>query len=195
MRVAWCFPGQGSQFVGMGKDLAIAFSSSREVFERADRALGESISAICFEGPDAELTLTRNTQPAILATSIAALAALKETAKVPEPASAAGHSLGEYSALVASSALRLEDAIRLVRLRGEAMQDAVPAGAGAMAAIMGLSPEGLAEVCDEAKADEVVGPANFNSPGQIVIAGHAAAVARAGKLAAERGGKVRPLNV
>jgi [acyl-carrier-protein] S-malonyltransferase len=195
MRIAWCFPGQGSQFVGMGKDLAMAFASSREVFERADRALGERISAICFEGPEAELTLTRNTQPAILATSIAALAALKETAKVPEPASAAGHSLGEYSALVASSALRLEDAIRLVRLRGEAMQDAVPAGAGAMAAIMGLSPEGLAEVCEEAKADEVVGPANFNSPGQIVIAGHAAAVARAGKLAAERGGKVRPLNV
>jgi [acyl-carrier-protein] S-malonyltransferase len=195
MRIAWCFPGQGSQFVGMGKDLAETFRSAREVFERADQALGERISAICFEGPESELTLTRNTQPAILATSIAALAALKEMTKLPEPASAAGHSLGEYSALVASSALQLEDAIKLVRLRGEAMQEAVPAGAGAMAAIMGLSPEKLAAICDEAKGEEVVGPANFNSPGQIVIAGHAGAVARAGKLAAERGGKIRPLNV
>jgi [acyl-carrier-protein] S-malonyltransferase len=195
MRIAWCFPGQGSQFVGMGKELAQVFSSAREVFARADHALGQPISALCFEGPEAELTLTRNTQPAILATSIAALAALKEAVTLPAPASAAGHSLGEYSALVASGALRLEDAIRLVRLRGEAMQEAVAAGDGAMAAIMGLSPEKLAEICDEARGDEVVGPANFNSPGQIVIAGHAGAVTRAGKLAAERGGKVRPLNV
>src|SRR5438552_459274 len=110
MRVAWCFPGQGSQFVGMGKDLVESFRSAREVFDRADQALGEPISRICFEGPESELTLTRNTQPAILATSIAALAALKQAAKVPDPAGAAGHSLGEYSALVASSALRLEDA-------------------------------------------------------------------------------------
>jgi len=195
MRIAWCFPGQGSQFVGMGKELAQVFSSAREVFARADHALGQPISALCFEGPEAELTLTRNTQPAILATSIAALAALKEAVTLPAPASAAGHSLGEYSALVASGALRLEDAIRLVRLRGEGMQEAVAAGDGAMAAIMGLSPEKLAEICDEARGDEVVGPANFNSPGQIVIAGHAGAVTRAGKLAAERGGKVRPLNV
>jgi [acyl-carrier-protein] S-malonyltransferase len=195
MRIAWCFPGQGSQFVGMGKELAQVSSSAREVFARADHALGQPISALCFEGPEAELTFTRNTQPAILATSIAALAALKEAVTLPAPASAAGHSLGEYSALVASGALRLEDAIRLVRLRGEAMQEAVAAGDGAMAAIMGLSPEKLAEICDEARGDEVVGPANFNSPGQIVIAGHAGAVTRAGKLAAERGGKVRPLNV
>jgi [acyl-carrier-protein] S-malonyltransferase len=195
MRVAWCFPGQGSQFVGMGKDLAQAFPASREAFERADRALGEPISQCCFEGPETDLVLTRNTQPAIVATSVAALAALRGAVKLPEPASAAGHSLGEYSALVASGALHLEDAVRLVRLRGEAMQEAVAPGAGAMAAIIGLSPEKLAEICAEAEEGEVVSPANFNSPGQIVIAGHAAAVERAAKLVAERGGKAIPLKV
>jgi [acyl-carrier-protein] S-malonyltransferase len=195
VRIAWCFPGQGSQSVGMGKELAEAFPAAREVFERADRALGDSISKLCFEGPESELTLTRNTQPAIVTTSLAALAALKSAVSLSAPASAAGHSLGEYSALVASGALALEDAVRLVRLRGEAMQDAVPAGEGAMAAIMGLSPDKLAEICDEAKQGEVVSPANFNAPGQIVIAGNAGAVGRAAKLAGERGGKAIPLKV
>jgi [acyl-carrier-protein] S-malonyltransferase len=195
MRVAWCFPGQGSQFVGMGKELALRFDASRAAFDVADDALGEKISRLCFEGPEAELTLTRNTQPAILATSIAALCALKQIVSLPPPASAAGHSLGEYSALVASGALRLGDAVRLVRLRGEAMQEAVPSGAGAMAAVMGTDPEKLAAICEEAKGAEVVSPANFNAPGQIVIAGHAEAVARAGKLVAAAGGKVIPLKV
>jgi [acyl-carrier-protein] S-malonyltransferase len=195
MRVAWCFPGQGSQFVGMGKDVAAAFPAAREVFDRADRALGETISALCFEGPEDALTLTRNTQPAIVTTSLAVLAALRARVPLHAPVSAAGHSLGEYSALVASSALSLEDAVRVVRLRGEAMQEAVPAGAGAMAAVMGLAPEKVVEICDEAKQGEVVSPANYNAPGQIVIAGHADAVARAGKLVAERGGKAIPLKV
>jgi [acyl-carrier-protein] S-malonyltransferase len=179
----------------MGKELAQAFPAAREVFERADEALGDSISKLCFEGPEADLTLTRNTQPAIVTTSVAALAALRSAISPPVPASAAGHSLGEYSALVAGGALDLRDAVRLVRLRGEAMQEAVPAGVGAMAAIMGLAPEKLAEICDEAKEGEVVSPANFNAPGQIVIAGHAGAVGRAAKLAAERGGKAIPLKV
>ncbi len=179
----------------MGKELALAFASAREVFERADDTLGDKISALCFEGPESELTLTRNTQPAIVTTSLAALAALKEALGPSAPASAAGHSLGEYSALVASGALRLEDAVGLVRLRGEAMQEAVPEGIGAMAAIMGLSSEVLATICEEAQKGEVVSPANFNAPGQIVIAGHAGAVGRAAKLAAERGGKAIPLKV
>src|SRR5262252_1047650 len=196
MRFAWCFPGQGSQFVGMGKDLAARFESARRVFERADRALGEDLSTLCFEGPEPDLRLTRNTQPAILATSIAALEALRE--RVPGlalPASAAGHSLGEYSALVASGAITLEDAVRLVRVRGAAMQDAVPEGEGAMAAVIGMPAEVLADVCQEASQGEVVTPANFNAPGQIVIAGHAAAVDRACKLVGQRKGKAIPLKV
>jgi [acyl-carrier-protein] S-malonyltransferase len=195
MRVAWCFPGQGSQFVGMGRDLAEAFPAAKLVFERADEALGEKISALCFEGPESDLTLTRNTQPGIVATSLAALAALRESVGPVGPASAAGHSLGEYSALVASGALRLEDAVRLVRQRGEAMQEAVPAGIGAMAAIMGQAPEDVAAICAEARQGEVVSPANFNAPGQIVIAGHSGAVERATKLVAARGGKAIPLKV
>jgi [acyl-carrier-protein] S-malonyltransferase len=180
----------------MGQELAETFASSRQVFERADQALGQKISELCFGGPETELTLTSNTQPAIVTVSVAALAALKERIPdLPVPASAAGHSLGEYSALVASGALRLEDAVRVVRLRGEAMQEAVPAGAGAMAAIMGVAPDKLAEICEEAKQNEVVSPANFNAPGQIVIAGHAAAVLRASKLVAERQGKAIPLKV
>jgi [acyl-carrier-protein] S-malonyltransferase len=179
----------------MGKELADAFPAAAEVFLGADRALGDPISKLCFEGPEAELTLTRNTQPAIVTTSLAALAALRSAVSLPAPASAAGHSLGEYSALVAAGALEPGDAVRLVRLRGEAMQEAVPAGAGAMAAIMGLSPEKLAEICEAAREGEVVSPANFNAPGQIVIAGHAAAVARAQKLAADAGGKAIPLKV
>ena len=195
MRIAWCFPGQGSQFVGMGRDVAEAYAPARRIFERADEALGEKISALCFEGPEDALTLTRNTQPAVVATSVALLAALGARLEIPPPVSAAGHSLGEYSALVASGALSLEDAVRIVRLRGEAMQEAVPAGAGAMAAVMGLSPEKLAAICEEAAQGEVVSPANYNAPGQIVIAGHTAAVQRASKLVAERQGKAIPLKV
>jgi [acyl-carrier-protein] S-malonyltransferase len=196
MRMAWCFPGQGSQFVGMGKDLADRFESARDVFARADRALDQRLAALCFEGPEADLRLTRNTQPAILATSIAALAALREI--VPDlalPVSAAGHSLGEYSALVASGALGLEDALRLVRVRGNAMQEAVPEGLGAMAAVIGVAPDALAAICEEASEGEVVAPANFNAPGQIVIAGHAGAVGRAMKLVSQRKGKAIPLKV
>jgi [acyl-carrier-protein] S-malonyltransferase len=179
----------------MGKEIAAAFPAARDVFERADRALCEPISALCFEGPEETLTLTRNTQPAIVTTSVAVLAALRARLPLPLPVSAAGHSLGEYSALVASGALSLEDAVRVVRLRGEAMQEAVPAGAGAMAAVMGLEPAKVVEICDEAKQGEVVSPANYNAPGQIVIAGHAAAVGRANQLVAERGGKAIPLKV
>jgi [acyl-carrier-protein] S-malonyltransferase len=196
MKIAWCFPGQGSQSVGMGKELYERSPAARDVFDRADRALGDSIAKLCFEGPESELTLTANTQPAIVTTSLAALAALRE--RVPslsQPAFAAGHSLGEYSALVAAGALRLEDAVPLVRLRGRAMQDSVPPGQGAMAAVMGISPEDLARLCADAAEGEVVSAANFNAPGQIVIAGHAGAVARACKLAGERGGKAIPLKV
>jgi [acyl-carrier-protein] S-malonyltransferase len=180
----------------MGRDLAERFAAARAVFEEADRALEEPLSQLCFSGPEEQLVLTRNTQPAILATSIAALAALRERVPaLPLPASAAGHSLGEYSALVASGALRFSDALRLVRLRGEAMQEAVPAGTGAMAAIMGIAPDKLEALCREAAQDEVVSPANFNAPGQIVVAGHAGAVARVVKLAADNMGKAIPLKV
>lgn len=196
MKIAWCFPGQGAQFVGMGKDLYEQSAAARDVFDRADGALGDSISRLCFEGPEAELTLTANTQPAIVTTSLAVLAALRERVpNLPPPAFAAGHSLGEYSALVSASALRLEDAVRLVRLRGRAMQESVAPGEGAMAAIMGLSPEAVKALCAEAAEGEVVSAANFNAPGQIVIAGHANAVARACKLAGSHGGKAIPLKV
>lgn len=196
MKIAWCFPGQGAQFVGMGKELFEASDAAREVFTRADDALGEKISRLCFEGPEAELVLTENTQPAIVTTSVAALAAIRERVpNLPPPAFAAGHSLGEYSALVAAGALGLEDAVRVVRLRGKAMQEAVPPSRGAMAAIMALSPEQVRVLCNEASEGEVVAPANFNAPGQIVIAGDANAVARACKLAGSRGGKAIPLKV
>jgi [acyl-carrier-protein] S-malonyltransferase len=196
VKVAWFFPGQGSQEVGMGKALAEASPAAAAVYARADAALGRSISRLCFEGPIEELTLTANTQPALVATSAALLAALRERiAGLPEPAFAAGHSLGEYSALVAAGALELEDAVRLVRFRGEAMQEAVPAGLGAMAAVMMLDADVVSAICAEAAQGEVLGPANFNAPGQLVIAGHAAAVARAVPLASARGGKAKLLNV
>ena len=150
-KVAWLFPGQGSQVVGMGKELAASSEAARRVFERADAALGEPLSRLCFEGPIEELTLTANTQPALVAMSMAAVAALRE--RLPDlapPVFAAGHSLGEYSALVAAGALALEDAVRLCRLRGAAMQDAVPPGEGAMAAIMGLDAAVVSAICDEA---------------------------------------------
>lgn len=180
----------------MGKALAAVSPAAASIFQRADAALGDPISKLCFEGPMEELTLTANTQPAIVTTSTAFVAALRERVpELPQPVFAAGHSLGEYSALVAAGALDLEDAVRLCRVRGSAMQEAVPPGDGAMAAIMGLTEEALRALCDEAAEGEVVAPANFNAPGQIVIAGHAGAVARAQALASARGGKAIALKV
>lgn len=179
----------------MGRDVAASSAAARAVYAAVDEALGEPLSRLCFEGPEDQLTLTANTQPALVATSAALLAALRE--RVGErlaPACAAGHSLGEYSALYASGALDLRDAVRLVRARGQAMQGAVPAGQGAMAAVMGLTPEQVEAVCAEASQGEVVSPANFNG-GQVVIAGTAAAVARASALATERKGKAITLRV
>jgi [acyl-carrier-protein] S-malonyltransferase len=196
MSLAWLFPGQGSQVVGMAKDVLEASPAAREIFARADEALGERLSCLILEGPEAELTLTANAQPAIVTVSCAILAAIRE--QVPAlgaPVLAAGHSLGEYSALVAAGALEFEDALRLVRARGNAMQVAVPADVGAMAAVMGVAPELLEGICKDAAQGEVVSAANFNAPGQIVIAGHAAAVARAGEKAAAAKGRVIPLKV
>jgi [acyl-carrier-protein] S-malonyltransferase len=193
---AWLFPGQGTQQVGMGKQLFDSSPAARQVWERADAALGFSLTKLCFEGPEADLTLTKYAQPAIVTTSIAALAALRESVpNLPLPSLAAGHSLGEYSALVAASALRFEDAVRLVHLRGQAMQEAVPAGVGGMAAIMGGEAAAVEELCRDAAQGEVVAPANFNTPGQIVISGHKSAVERAAALAGERKLKATMLNV
>jgi [acyl-carrier-protein] S-malonyltransferase len=196
MKYAWIFPGQGSQTVGMGKDLSLASKAAREVFERADDALGESLSNLIFSGPEETLTLTANAQPALVTMSMAVLAALKE--RVPDlaaPAFAAGHSLGEYSALVAAGALSLEDGVRLVRTRGRSMQDAVPAGAGAMAAVMGVAEADLAKLCAECAQGEVLDLANFNAPGQIVIAGTKLAVERASARVADLKGKAIQLKV
>jgi len=186
-KVAFLFPGQGAQYPGMGRELAEMFSSAREVFEEADRALGFAISKLCFEGPAEELQLTANTQPAILTASVAAAKVLHE--KGIRADYVAGHSLGEYSALVVARSLRLADAVRLVRKRGQYMQEAVPVGEGAMAALLGLEAGSVEEVCREAAQGEVVSPANFNSPGQVVISGHRGAVARAVALARARGAK------
>jgi [acyl-carrier-protein] S-malonyltransferase len=181
------FPGQGSQSVGMGKDLAAASSAAAAVWAEADAALGFPLSRLCFEGPEADLGLTANTQPAVLTASVAGAAALAERGVTP--ALVAGHSLGEYSALVVAGALAFADAVRLVRRRGEFMQEAVPVGTGAMAALLGVELAVAEEACAQAAQGEVVGVANINSPGQIVIAGHRGAVERAVKVAAERGGK------
>lgn len=177
MSVAFVFPGQGSQKVGMGKALADAFPEARAVFAEADEALELPLSRLCFEGPEAELQLTINTQPAILAASIAALRVLEGRGARPDWV--AGHSLGEYSALVAARALELKDAVVAVRRRGQYMQEAVPAGEGAMAAILGLDLPAVEQACGDAAQGQVVSPANVNAPGQVVIAGHAAAVDRA----------------
>jgi [acyl-carrier-protein] S-malonyltransferase len=186
-KIAFLFPGQGSQFAGMGKSLADAYPSARLVFEEADQALGFALSKLCFEGPDEDLKLTQNTQPAMLTVSIAALAALRDNGFGPDYV--AGHSLGEYSALVAAGGLPFADAVRLVRKRGQYMQDAVPPGVGAMAALLKL-PEGkLDAILEEAAQGEVVTAANLNSPDQIVIAGHTAAVNRAIELAKAAGAK------
>jgi [acyl-carrier-protein] S-malonyltransferase len=186
--VAFVFPGQGSQYAGMGKDLADNFSQARQVFEEASDALGLDLARLCFEGPEEDLRLTANTQPAILTASVAALRVVEQEYGVA-PAYAAGHSLGEYSALVCAGALSLADAVRTVRQRGLFMQEAVPVGVGTMAAIMGLDHEVLEEICRQAAEGEVVAPANFNSPGQVVIAGHVGAIDRAIVLARERGAK------
>ncbi|MFO7764956.1 MAG: ACP S-malonyltransferase [Pelovirga sp.] len=182
------FPGQGSQYPGMGKDLAANFSVAKRVFEEANDTLGFDLAALCFSGSEADLKLTANTQPAILAVSVAALEVLRQE-KERQPAYAAGHSLGEYSALVAAGVLSFADALQTVRQRGTFMQEAVPVGVGAMAAIIGLAGEALEQLCIDAAAGDIVAPANYNSPGQVVIAGHAAAVERATALAIERGAK------
>ena len=198
MSLALLFPGQGSQSVGMGKDLYAASPAARAVFDEADAALGFSLSRLCFEGPEDALKRTANTQPAILAHSVAAFRDLETRFpdRLAGAAFAAGHSLGEYSANVAAGSLTFGDAVRLVRRRGELMQEAVPAGVGAMAAVVGLEAEAVEAACREAADGEVVSPANYNSPEQTVIAGHAAAVARAGELCRGRGAKrVIPLPV
>jgi [acyl-carrier-protein] S-malonyltransferase len=182
----------------MGKDVLAASGAARAVFAEADAALGEPLSTLCSEGPMDKLTLTANTQPAILATSMAILAALRERyPRLPTPQVAAGHSLGEYSALCAAGALDLTDAVKICRIRGAAMQEAVPAGHGGMAAVMGVEDELLGQLCEEAAGElrEVVSPANFNAPGQTVIAGHHKAVGRVAELVTGRGGKVIPLKV
>ncbi len=186
--IAFVFPGQGAQFAGMGKDLSDNFSVAREVFEEANDAVGFNLASLCFNGPEEDLKLTTNTQPAILTVSIAALRVLQQETGL-QPAYAAGHSLGEFSALVCAGTLAFADAVRTVRQRGAFMQEAVPVGVGSMAAMMGLENEALEAICAEAAQGEVVAPANFNSPGQIVIAGHATAVDRAIELAKAAGAK------
>jgi [acyl-carrier-protein] S-malonyltransferase len=186
MSLAYIFPGQGSQYAGMGRALFERYAAAREAFEEADDALGFPVSRLCFEGPAEDLQLTENTQPAILATSVAALRALESEGFAP-PSFVAGHSLGEYSALVAAGALSLTDAVRTVRARGRYMQEAVPVGVGAMAAILGADASTVEEACAEAAQGQVCSPANLNSPKQVVIAGDAAAVDRALEILKSRG--------
>lgn len=186
--ITFIFPGQGSQYAGMGKDLAEKFPAARQVFEEADAALGFALSELCFNGPAEQLQLTENTQPAILAVSVAALRAMQSEG-FPDPDFVAGHSLGEYSALVAAGSFTLADAVRTVRARGRYMQEAVPVGAGAMAAVLGAELSVVKTACEEAAEGQVCSPANINSPGQIVIAGDTAAIDRAIVLVKERGAK------
>ncbi len=186
-KVAFVFPGQASQYPGMGKELAEKYPAARAVFEEADKALGFSLSQMCFAGTEDELKLTANTQPAILTMSVAVFRVLAE--KGLQPDFVAGHSLGEYSALVAAGSLKFADAVQLVRKRGTYMQEAVPQGVGAMAAILGLSPAVVADACKRAAEGEVCSAANLNSPEQTVISGHAAAVKRAVEIASQLGAK------
>ena len=185
--IALLFPGQGSQAVGMGKELAEKYPAARHTFEEADDALGYKLSNLCFEGPEDQLRMTEITQPAILTVSIAALRVLET--RMPKPSYVAGHSLGEYSAHVAAGTFSFAEAVQTVRNRGKYMQEAVPVGVGAMAAILGMDPAKVTAVCHDAAQGEVCEPANINSPEQIVISGDTAAVERAAKLADERGAK------
>ncbi|MGQ7793967.1 ACP S-malonyltransferase [Faunimonas sp. B44] len=191
MTNAFIFPGQGSQAVGMGKALADRVPSAARVFEEVDDALGERLSGLIFEGPEDVLTLTRNAQPALLAASMAALAALREEGidVATHAAYVAGHSLGEYSALTAAGSLALADAARLLRIRGDAMQESVPAGQGAMAALLGLDLDAARAIAEEAAGDDVCQAANDNAPGQVVVSGDRAAVARAVEIAKGRGAR------
>jgi [acyl-carrier-protein] S-malonyltransferase len=186
-KIAFIFPGQASQYAGMGKELAENFPEARAVFDEADKALGFSISQMCFAGSEEDLKQTANTQPAILTCSVAVQRVLAGKGVTPD--FVAGHSLGEYSALVAAGALTFSDAVKLVRKRGTYMQEAVPAGEGAMAAIMGLSPAVVTDACKRAAEAEVCSPANLNSPEQTVISGHAGAVKRAVEIASQQGAK------
>lgn len=197
MSYAIVFPGQGSQAVGMCRSLCDTSDAAREVFREADDALGMSLSSIIFDGPEDELTKTANAQPAILTASIAAYRAYVERrGSAPTPAFFAGHSLGEYTALVAAGSLALADAVRLVRERGRLMQEAVPLGEGGMAAILGMDDDAVRALCDEASQGDVLSPANINSPGQVVVSGTAAAVERACAMAPYRGARrSMPLNV
>src|SRR2546430_6893173 len=179
--IAFLFPGQGSQAVGMGKELAEKYPIARQTFEEADAALGYKLSQLCFEGPEEKLRMTEITQPAILTASVAAWRVLNEKGITANFVS--GHSLGEYSAHVAAGTINFADAVRVVRNRGKYMQEAVPVGVGAMAAVLGMDLDKVAAICAEAAQGEVCGPANINSPEQIVISGHATAVERAAKLA------------
>jgi len=187
MKTAFVFPGQGAQYAGMGRDVAEKFPVARAVFDEVDRALDFPLSRLCFDGPEEELKLTENTQPAIVTTSIALYRVLEE--KGIRPDFVAGHSLGEYSALVAAGALKVADPAALVRRRGRYMQEAVPVGEGAMAALLGLDLAAVLSVCERAAEGQVVSPANLNSPGQIAIAGNREAVERAMNIAKESGAK------
>ncbi len=190
MSRAFVFPGQGAQTIGMGRDLAEAYPAARAVFDEVDEALGEKLSALIWEGAQDDLTLTQNAQPALMATSMAAMRALEaEGVSVTDAAFVAGHSLGEYSALAAAGALSVADAARLLRIRGAAMQEAVPVGVGAMAALLGLDFEAARAVADEAAQGEVCQAANDNDPGQVVVSGHKAAVERAVEIAKGKGAK------
>ena len=186
--IAFIFPGQGSQAVGMGKDLAQQYPIARQTFDEADQALGYKLSQLCFEGPEEQLRLTEITQPAILTVSVAALRVIE--GHMPKPSFVAGHSLGEYSAHIATGTMSFSDAVRIVRNRGKYMQEAVPVGLGAMAAILGMDLAKVTAVCEDAAQGEVCAPANINSPEQIVISGNTAAVERGAKLAKERGAKL-----
>jgi len=193
-KIAFIFPGQGSQYVGMGKEVFQNFPLARQTFEEADDALGHTLSKLCFDGPESELKLTFNTQPAILTVSAAILKVLFAETGI-SPSCLAGHSLGEYTSLFAAGALPVPDGVRITRLRGKLMQEAVPVGEGSMAAIIGLPKGEVEKICAEAASGQVVSPANYNSPEQIVISGHKEAVERASTMALERGVRVVALPV